>query len=247
MASGERHVDLDDLALRRGTSQDADSLAGLMTWCRQAAVPMMPPPVHTPEEDREWIGRQLDGEREVWLAEADGELVGYVILEPGWLHSVYVRPDSLGQGIGSFLLDFVKSLRPQGFALWVFVSNEPARRFYLRHGLVEIRRTNGAENEEGSPDIEMAWLGSDPLSALRRRVDEVDDELAVLLDRRAVLSARIQAFKAVPGHGGRDPDREAQIAERLASGAPHLGLERIRRIMHVVISESLDAAESESP
>lgn len=244
MTAGERHQVVVDPGLRRGAPQDADALAGLMTWCRQAAVPMMPASVHTPEEDREWMGRQLDGEREVWVAEAAGELVGYLILEPGWLHSIYVRPDLTGQGIGSFLLDSVKGLRPDGFALWVFESNEPARRFYLRHGLVEIRRTDGSDNEERAPDVEMAWLGRDPLAALRRRIDEVDDELAALLERRAVLSGRIQELKEVPGHAGRDPDREAEIAERMAQAAPHLGLERMRRIMHAVISESLDAAES---
>lgn len=153
-----------DLSLRPGTLEDAPELAALATAARAAAVPMMPPPVHTADEDRAWIVRQLEGEREVWVAEADGELVGYVLLEPEWLHSLYVRPGLTGRGIGSVLLDLVKGLRPDGFALWVFVSNEGAQRFYRRHGLVEIRRTDGADNEERSPDIEMAWHGGEPAS-----------------------------------------------------------------------------------
>lgn len=236
-------MDTSSLSLRPGTPDDAAALAELMTTARRAAVPMMPPGVHTPEEDRAWVGRQLAGEREVWVAEAQGRLVAYLILEPGWLHSLYVRPDLKGQGIGSFLLDFVKGLRPEGFALWVFESNEPARRFYRRHGLVEIRRTDGADNEERAPDIEMAWLGDEPFGALRRRIDAVDDELADLLDRRAALTAHVQRLKEVPGHAGRDPEREAEIAARMATRAPRLGRERVRRIMHVVISESLDAAD----
>lgn len=236
-------MDTSSLTLRPGTPDDAGALAELLTAARRAAVPMMPPPVHTPDEDRAWVGRQVAGEREVWVAETQGRLVGYLILEPGWLHSIYVRPDLTGQGIGTFLLDFVKGLRPEGFALWVFESNEPARRFYRRHGLVEVRRTDGADNEERAPDIEMAWLGGDPLAALRRRIDAVDDEVADLLDRRAALTARIQELKAVPGHAGRDPDREAEIAARMARRAPRLGRERVRRIMHAVITESLDAAE----
>ena len=150
-----------DLTLRPGVPEDAAELAALATAARAAAVPMMPPPVHTAEEDRAWIGRQLDGEREVWVAEAGGELVGYILLEPEWLHSLYVRPGLTGRGIGSVLLDLVKALRPGGFALWVFVSNEGAQRFYRRHGLVEVRRTDGSDNEEHAPDIEMAWQGSD--------------------------------------------------------------------------------------
>ncbi|HEU4514446.1 MAG TPA: GNAT family N-acetyltransferase [Nocardioidaceae bacterium] len=236
-------MDTASLSLRPGTPDDADALAELLTAARRAAVPMMPPPVHTAAEDRAWVGRQLAGEREVWVAEGAGALVGYLILEPGWLHSLYVRPGLKGQGIGSFLLDFVKGLRPEGFALWVFESNEPARRFYRRHGLVEIRRTDGADNEERAPDVEMAWLGEEPFGALRRRIDAVDDELADLLDRRAALTAHVQRLKEVPGQAGRDPDREAEIATRMARRAPRLGRERVQRIMHAVITESLDAAE----
>ena len=236
-------MDIASLELRPAEPADHDALAGLATEARRAAVPMMPPPVHTPEEDHVWIGRQLAGEREVWVAEADGTLVGYLVLEPDWLHSLYVRADLTGQGIGTVLLDLVKGLRPHGFALWVFDSNERARSFYRRHGLVELRRTDGADNDERAPDIEMAWLGEDPVAVLRSRIDEVDDELAGLLERRAALTAQVQARKAVRGHAGRDEDREAEIAARMARRAPRLGPQRMRRIVHAVISESLDAAE----
>lgn len=149
----------DDLTLRPGVAEDHDALAELLTSARRAAVPMMPPPVHTPAEDRAWVARQLAGEREVYVAEAGGELVGYVILEPGWLHSLYVRPDLKRRGLGSVMLDLVKGLRRDGFSLWVFVSNVDAQAFYRRHGLVEVRRTDGSENDEGAPDIEMSWPG----------------------------------------------------------------------------------------
>jgi chorismate mutase len=78
---------------------------------------------------------------------------------------------------------------------------------------------------------------------LRARVDEADDELAVLLARRAALTAAIQQFKEVPGHAGRDPDREAEIAARMARHAPGLGVDGLRRILHEIITVSLDAAD----
>jgi PPOX class probable F420-dependent enzyme len=137
-------------------------------------VPLMPPPVHTPEEDRAWVAEQLAGVREVWVAESAEGLVGYVVLEPAWLHSLYVRPDLKGHGIGSFLLDLVKSLRPDGFSLWVFVSNDAAQRFYRRHGLVEVRRTDGSDNDERAPDIEMAWPGY---------ADRADDDVVAVTTR----------------------------------------------------------------
>jgi GNAT superfamily N-acetyltransferase len=148
-----------DLLLRRGEPDDADALAELATAARRAAVPSMPLPVHTPEEDREWIGRQVAGEREAWVAEVDERLVGYILLEPGWLHSLYVRPGLTGRGIGTVLLDLAKGLQPDGLALWVFESNVGAQRFYLRHGFTEAERTDGAQNEERAPDIRMVWPG----------------------------------------------------------------------------------------
>lgn len=232
-----------DLVLRPAAPDDAATLADLLIAAREAAYPSMPRSVHTAEETHEWFRGLLTGGRETWVAEQAGGVVGFLVLDHAWLDSVYVRRDLVGRGIGSVLLDLAKSLRPDGFGLWVFQSNEGAQRFYRRHGLVEIRRTDGADNEEREPDVEMAWLGNDPVSALRRRVDALDEELASLLDRRALLTALIQGQKEVPGHEGRDPRREAEIAARMAQAAPHLGQDRIRRIMHVVITESLDAAQ----
>jgi hypothetical protein len=34
-----------------------------------------------------------------------------------------------------------------------------AQRFYAGHGFIEVRRTDGAANEEHAPDIRMVWGG----------------------------------------------------------------------------------------
>lgn len=234
-----------DLVLRPGTTDDAAALADLFIAARQAAFPAMPRPVHPPHDIHDWFRELLNvdpsNERETWVAEQAGELVGYLVLDPEWLDSLYVRPDLVGAGIGTVLLDLAKSLRPDGFGLWVFESNVRAQRFYLRHGLVEVERTDGAANEERAPDIRMVWPGV--LAELRSRIDEVDDRLAELLNERAGLTAQIQRRKSVPGHAGRDMDREAEIVARMARRAPVLGPDRIREIMHTVITVSLDAAE----
>ena len=236
-----------DLTVRPATAEDADRLATLFVSAREAAYPAMPRSIHGPASVRSWFAELLgttEGERrgrETWLAE-DDDVVGYLIVDGGWLDSLYVRPDRTGAGVGSMLLDVVKGLRPEGFGLWVFESNVRAQAFYRRHGLVTVRRTDGSGNEERSPDREMVWLGADPVTALRRRIDEVDDDLALLLEHRAALSALVQQRKVVPGQAGRDRDREDQIVARMAGLAPRLGADRIRRIMQQVISESLDAA-----
>ena len=94
----------------------------------------------------------------------------------------------------------------------------------------------------------MAWLGDDPLAYLRRRIDAVDDELAVLLARRTALTGAVQDHKATTGEyagqRGRDAEREAEIVARMAEHVPELGPERIARVMHTVIEESIAAWES---
>jgi chorismate mutase/GNAT superfamily N-acetyltransferase len=229
-----------DVLLRPATPDDAAALAAVHLTARKAAGSAMPPSVHPDEDALPWVSGWV-AENEVWVAEVAGAPVGYASVTTGWLDGLFVAPDHAGRGIGGLLLELVKSLRPDGFALWVFESNTPARRFYERHGLVELEHTDGSGNEERAPDVRMAWPGSDPLRYLRSQVDEADDELAMLLSRRAALTAAIQRFKDLPGHAGRDPDREEEIATRMARHAPELGVTGLRRIMHEVISASLDA------
>jgi chorismate mutase len=81
------------------------------------------------------------------------------------------------------------------------------------------------------------------LAECRQLIDEVDALLAVLLEYRATISARVQQLKPVGGHAGRDLRREAEIVQRMAQWAPRLGPRRLRRIMTAVIEESLDLAE----
>jgi chorismate mutase/GNAT superfamily N-acetyltransferase len=233
----------EDLVLRRAEPSESDVLADLHTGAREAAVPAMPATVHTPEETRAWMRGRVGAGHEVWVAERSGAVVGYAALSATWLEDLYVAPGLTGQGIGSALLELAKSLRPGGFALWVFASNSGARRFYLRHGLLELEKTDGSGNEEGAPDVRMAWPGSDPVGYLRGEVDAVDEELALLLARRTALTAAVQRFKPVPGHAGRDPDREAEIVSRMARRAPGVPEDAWRRIVHEVITVSLDLAE----
>ena len=229
-----------DLTLRRAGSEDAASIAELYTRARVAAVPQMPPAMHTAAEDLRWFGTQLARpDREVWVAERPGEILGYAMVDAVWLDHLFVRPESTGDGIGAALLDLVKSLRPDGFALWVFESNTGARRFYARHGLVELERTDGSGNEERAPDIRMAWPGADPLAFYHRMVEEVDEQLGDLLARRVALTRAELAHR----DGDLDaPGREREIAESIAARVPELGPERLARIVRAVVAESLDAA-----
>jgi GNAT superfamily N-acetyltransferase len=177
-----------ELTLRAAGADDAAAITEVFLQSRRAAEPLMPPPVHADHEVLAFHEERLARGEELWVAEQDGLVAGYVHLVAGWVDALYVGPGHTGQGIGSELLSLVKALRPGGFALWVFVSNTPARAFYRHHGLIELEHTDGSANEERSPDLRMAWPGEDPPAFFRAQLGEVDDELAVLQARRAALA-----------------------------------------------------------
>jgi GNAT superfamily N-acetyltransferase len=147
-----------DVSVRLATVDDAEALADLYSDARRAAVPQMPPAMHTDEEHRGYYARQFaQADVTVWVAESDAGPLGHAICTPTFLEGLYVRSDLKGQGIGSLLLDVVEATHPEGFELWVFESNTGARRLYERRGLVVLERTDGSGNEEKSPDLRMAW------------------------------------------------------------------------------------------
>ncbi len=235
------------LLLRPAAAEDLPAVAELFLVTRAAAVPAMPALVHAAPEVRAHIeALDLDERgREMWVAElAGGTLAGFAELRDAWLDDLYVHPEHQGAGVGAALLDVVKAERPTGFCLWVFESNTPARTFYERRGLVSLERTDGSGNEERSPDVRMAWPGTEPLAFFRGLIDEVDAGLGDLLARRAALTRVVQDHKAALGDAERDLDREARVAEALAARAPELGVDRLRRIVHAIITESIDAARA---
>jgi chorismate mutase/GNAT superfamily N-acetyltransferase len=227
-----------DVTLRPAAPADASAVAEVHLASRAAAA--MPPGIHTDDEVRGWLAGRLEHD-EVWVAEAGGAVAAYARLTTTWLDDLYVAPQHARQGLGGALLDVAKARRPWGFCLWVFETNAPARGFYARHGLVELERTDGQANEERQPDVRMAWPGTEPLAFFRGLIDEVDAELGDLLNRRVALTRAVQPHKRAPG---RDPDRERAIAEAMALRAPALGADRLHRIVHAIITESLESLDT---
>lgn len=235
------------LILRPADQADLPEVADLFLASRTGASGAMPP-VNAPwEVVRGHIESWDLTAREVWLAEDDMGLVGFATLTGAWLESLYVAPERQGTGVGTALLELAMALRPDGFGLWVFASNAPARGFYRRHGLIELEHTDGSGNAEHQPDIRMVWPGLEPMTYLRSQIDEVDANLAELLARRFALTAAIQGQKAASGvaggHAGRDLDRERAIVARMVQHVPGLEADRVAPIMDAVIRESLTAWE----
>jgi chorismate mutase/GNAT superfamily N-acetyltransferase len=237
----------EEFVLRPGSREDLPDLQEV--YEAATSGPGHPVERRTPDEVRAWIRSLLDRPgRELWVAVRAELPLGFVLLEGDWVDLIFVHPDRPAHGVGAGLLDVVKSLRPRGFGLRVYQVNERARAFYLRQGLVELERTDGSSYVDAEPDLQMAWLGDAPLAYLRRRIDAVDDELAVLLARRTALTAAVQDHKSASGEyageRGRDAEREAEIVARMARLVPELGADGLARVMRTVIEESLAAWET---
>jgi GNAT superfamily N-acetyltransferase len=116
-----------------------------------------------PDEAAVPIAKRIREHEEVWLAEEDGNLLGFLGIEHSTnldapvLEKIYVEPTEQNRGIGTLLLEKAKGLRPQGFYLWVFQKNVGARRLYERCGFQLVELTDGADNMEREPDALYRW------------------------------------------------------------------------------------------
>ena len=141
--------------LRPATPGDAPALAVILRTCFRVSLPFLPE-LHTAEEDRAYMARRLASSDPVWLAEAEGEAVGFITFREGWIDHLYIHPDHQGRGVGPALL--AKALedgRPKD--LWTFQQNVRARRFYEARGFEAVEFTDGSGNEEKTPDVRYQW------------------------------------------------------------------------------------------
>jgi ribosomal protein S18 acetylase RimI-like enzyme len=113
--------------------------------------------VHGDDEVRSWFAEVVLRQREVWLAETDGQAVAVLVLDDGWIDQLYVHPYWWRRGVGTRLVEQAKHRRPAGLQLWTFQSNAAAQHFYEAHGFVAEERTAGEGNEERAPDIRYRW------------------------------------------------------------------------------------------
>jgi GNAT superfamily N-acetyltransferase len=136
------------LVLRPAEPEDVPDLVDVLLTARAAAP--MPAAAHTPREVAAVRAARLEVD-ETWVAEVGGVVVGYARFTATWLDDLYVAPGAQRVGVGTALLDLVQTLRPDGFGLWVYASNTPAREFYAGRGFVEL----GTEADQ----LNLAWPG----------------------------------------------------------------------------------------
>jgi GNAT superfamily N-acetyltransferase len=141
--------------LRPATSSDADAITSVH-WASFRLLTFLPM-LHTIEENRGFITNVILKECEVTVAEDESGIVAFLAGRGEEIRLLYTRPDRIGMGAGTQLIDAAKATGIGALELWCFQANERARRFYEARGFHAIRFTDGAQNEEQMPDIRYRW------------------------------------------------------------------------------------------
>jgi 8-oxo-dGTP pyrophosphatase MutT (NUDIX family)/ribosomal protein S18 acetylase RimI-like enzyme len=146
--------------LRTVRAQDAVECAHVYLRSRAFGLPEVPV-AYPPSEVKRWMADEVVGRSDMWVADVDGVLAGLMVLgherDGSWIEHLYLDPAWTGRGLGDRFIEIAKQRGPEGLQLWMFQSNERARRFYERHGFVAETLTDGAGNAERAPDVRYRW------------------------------------------------------------------------------------------
>lgn len=140
-------------ALRPARSTDAGKLGAMIGAA--VAAHTWKPQLHSGAEDIAHAANLIE-RGWVTVCEVGGEVAGFIARDGADVQSLFVGTAHQGCGIGTALLEHAKRSHPH-LSLWTFEANTGAQRFYLRHGFSEAKRTDGAGNDEGLPDIRYEW------------------------------------------------------------------------------------------
>jgi GNAT superfamily N-acetyltransferase len=150
---------MNDIPIRFARPSDAETLSILGAQTFSDTFRHLYPPedlaghlavAHAPERYAAWARDPAFG---LWIAERDGEAVGYALAGPchlphpevtpacGELWRIYVRQDLQGGGLGGRLMRVsLDWLSAPGRRLWIGVwsENHGAQRLYTRHGFEKV-------------------------------------------------------------------------------------------------------------
>jgi putative acetyltransferase len=141
--------------IRRAEAADIDAIAAVFSASFRTLTFL--PALHTGAEDHRFIENVIFEECAVIVAEDDSGVVSFLAHQGEEVHLLYTRPDCIGRGAGTSLIEAAKRSGVRALELWCFQANGRARRFYEARGFRAVRFTDGADNEEKTPDIRYRW------------------------------------------------------------------------------------------
>ncbi|MDP5364931.1 MAG: GNAT family N-acetyltransferase [Paracoccaceae bacterium] len=146
--------------MRRAQPTDAGAVAAILSQFIDTTDWM--PRLYSRAEELSFAGTMVDRGWVIVAEPADqgSGIAGFMALDAGFIHALYVAQECRGQGVGQRLLDAAKADAAR-LELNTFQANAGAQRFYARAGFREVGRGDGrgqgSVNDEGLPDIRLIW------------------------------------------------------------------------------------------
>jgi len=145
--------------IRPYISDDFDTVTRLWRAAREQAFPdFQRAKGHMFEEDCAYFRDVILENDDVWVAEADGCVAGFLAIAGDFVDQLFIHPDFQRRGVGRDLLDHAKSLSPEHLFLYTFQVNINGCAFYEKNGFVAVR-FGVSPAPESEPDVEYHWRG----------------------------------------------------------------------------------------
>jgi GNAT superfamily N-acetyltransferase len=143
--------------IREYRETDFDAVTSLWRVARELAFPdFQREKGHTFMEDCEYFQNVILENNDVWIAEVDGRVAGFLAIAGDFVDQLFVHPDFQQQGIGTALIGYAKHLAPLHLWLYTFQVNTGGRAFYEKNGFIPVRFGVSPE-PESEPDVEFHW------------------------------------------------------------------------------------------
>lgn len=145
------------MKLRRYEPEDLHSTIAMWIETKRIAYPYLPlEPTYTFDDNLEFFRSHIEPRCEIWLADEEGRIVGFLALDGGYLDRLYVATTHQRQGVGEMLLQRARERSPDGLSLHTHQQNHQARAFYEKHGFRAVK-LGISPPPESMPDVEYRW------------------------------------------------------------------------------------------
>jgi len=145
-----------DLKIRKIDNSEVNNVAELWHFTKKAAYSYLPlEQLRNLEEDELFFREQILSRCDVWAADDNGQIAGFLAIQGPYVDRLYVLPDSQLRGIGSRLIQHAKELSPDGLRLHTHRKNIPAWKFYEKHGFATAG--DDVNPVSGRPVFRMRW------------------------------------------------------------------------------------------
>ena len=138
--------------------READEAAAIELWRRTWQIAY--PKLDFNERVAWWRERwrsELVPKAQITVADASGDLIGFVTIEPatGYLDQIVVAPEHWGGALADSLVQEAKRISPKQVTLHVNTDNTRAIRFYEKQGFVVAGEEKNPRS--GAPIYRMTW------------------------------------------------------------------------------------------